>query len=88
MAEENEASPNQAEPTCVKLTPREQQVLALLRLGVHNKDIAARLGVREQTIKNYLSIILNKLGVSNRTKAALWAERHKAWLAFENSDSQ
>lgn len=88
MAEENEANPNKAEPICVKLTPREQQVLELLRLGLHNKDIAARLGVHEQTIKNYLSIILTKLGVSNRTEAALWAERHRVLLTPENTDSQ
>lgn len=84
----DETNPNQAEAANVHLTPREREILALLGHGLHNKAIAARLAVHEQTIKNYVSIILGKLGVSNRTEAALWAARHGFLKSSENSDSQ
>jgi DNA-binding NarL/FixJ family response regulator len=54
-----------------QLTPRENEVLALLSKGDTNADIAARLGMRESTVKAHVSRILTTLEVSNRVQAAL-----------------
>ncbi|MFE3652521.1 response regulator [Streptomyces sp. NPDC059152] len=56
-----------------RLTPREDDVLALLAQGDTNADIAARLGMRESTVKAHVSRILAALDVSNRVQAALLA---------------
>jgi len=52
-------------------TPRQLDILSALLDGASNRDIAARLGVREQTIKNQLSIMFEKIGVENRLQLAL-----------------
>jgi DNA-binding CsgD family transcriptional regulator len=51
------------------LTPREHEVLTLLAGGLPNRDIAARLGVSEHTVKFHLGAIFGKLGASTRTEA-------------------
>lgn len=56
-----------------KLSEREQDILRLLAKGLGNAEIAQRLYLSEGTIRNYLSAIFNKLGVSDRTQAALLA---------------
>ena len=58
-----------------QLTPREREVLALLARGFANKRIAAELGIAEKTVKTHVSNVLAKLGVSDRTQAALYASR-------------
>jgi DNA-binding NarL/FixJ family response regulator len=58
------------------LTGRERQVLALLARGRSNRDIASELGVSEKTVKTHVSSVLAKLGVQDRTQAALYAVRH------------
>src|SRR5437867_5214486 len=65
------------------LTPREWEVLALLREGATNEQIAARLGITERTAKFHVSEILSKLGVSSREEAAAWQpeERRAWWMA-------
>jgi NarL family two-component system response regulator LiaR len=63
------AQPDQA------LTPREQEVLDLIARGFSNKRIARELGVAEKTVKTHVSHVLAKLGVSDRTQAALYATR-------------
>ncbi len=55
------------------LTPREQEVLQLVAQGLANKQIAARLGITERTVKLHVSNILGKLGATNRTDAATLA---------------
>ncbi len=55
------------------LSEREVEVLQLLAQGMTNKEIASRLFLAEGTVKNYVSRILDKLGVSDRTQAALRA---------------
>ena len=57
------------------LTERQRQVLALLAIGSSNKDIGAKLGISEATVKLHVHHIMRALGVSNRTAAALMARR-------------
>jgi DNA-binding NarL/FixJ family response regulator len=59
-----------------KLTPREVDVLRLLARGLTNTDIAARLYLSEGTVRNHISAIFAKLGVSDRTQAAVIAIQH------------
>jgi DNA-binding NarL/FixJ family response regulator len=58
------------------LTGRERQVLALLARARSNREIAREFGVSEKTVKTHVSSVLAKLGVSDRTQAALYAVRH------------
>jgi DNA-binding NarL/FixJ family response regulator len=58
-----------------RLTPREQHILAMLADGRSTTAIAARLGIATKTVSNNLSTIFTKLGVTNRTEAALLAQR-------------
>lgn len=58
-----------------ELTPRERDVLAEIASGKSNKQIAAALHLSEGTVKGYVSIVLEKLGVEDRTQAALLAVR-------------
>jgi DNA-binding NarL/FixJ family response regulator len=58
-----------------ELTPREREVLGLLAGGLTNRAIGRRLGLGHKTVSNYLSTIFDKLGVVNRTQAALVAVR-------------
>ena len=57
------------------LTPREIDVLRLLARGLANKRIALELGISERTVKTHVSSIFAKLGVTDRTQAALYAVR-------------
>jgi DNA-binding NarL/FixJ family response regulator len=54
---------------------REREVLALLVEGLPNKLIARRLEISEKTVKSHLTRIFREIGVTDRTQAALWAER-------------
>jgi DNA-binding NarL/FixJ family response regulator len=56
------------------LTARELDVLALLREGLRNADIAARLHIADKTVDHHVSAILGKLGVRTRQEAARWSE--------------
>jgi DNA-binding NarL/FixJ family response regulator len=64
-----------ASPAPVDLSPREVEVLVLVRQGLANKQIARRLGISDRTVKSHLTSIFNRIGVSDRTQAAVWAER-------------
>jgi DNA-binding NarL/FixJ family response regulator len=59
-----------------KLTGRETDVLRLIALGLSNAEIAKRLHLSEGTVRNHVSAIFAKLGVSDRTQAAILAIRH------------
>ena len=59
-----------------QLTPREADVLRLVRQGLANKQIGRRLGISERTVKAHLTSVFQRIGVPDRTQAALWAERH------------
>jgi len=56
-----------------ELTLREREVLALIVHGKSNKEIAASLGITEATVKCHVSVILNRLGVNDRTQAVVAA---------------
>ncbi len=60
----------------VDLSPREAEVLRLVVEGLLNKQIAQRLGISERTVKAHLTSIFQRTGVTDRTQAALWAQRH------------
>jgi DNA-binding NarL/FixJ family response regulator len=62
-------------PAHARLTPRERDVLRLVVEGLANKQIAQRLGIGEKTIKTHVSRVLGKLGVADRTQAAVLAVR-------------
>jgi DNA-binding NarL/FixJ family response regulator len=58
------------------LTPTEARVLTLISEGQTNGDIAIKLNLAEGTVRNYVSSILNKLGVNNRAEAAAYAVKN------------
>ncbi|MDQ0743270.1 two-component system response regulator DevR [Clavibacter sp. B3I6] len=60
----------------VRLTLREGQVLALITEGLTNRQIGERLGLAEKTVKNYVSGLLDKIGVERRTQAAVYGLTH------------
>jgi DNA-binding NarL/FixJ family response regulator len=68
----------QAAKPANQLSGREREVLALLATGLANKQIARRLGIAERTVKAHLTSIFQQLGVTDRTQAALWAQKHLA----------
>ena len=65
-----------AEPAPAQLTDREREVLLMVRDGLPNKTIARRLGITERTVKAHLTHVFQRLGVTDRTQAAIWAERN------------
>jgi DNA-binding NarL/FixJ family response regulator len=69
-----ETAPSKAAgPSPDSLTPREKEILAYLARGFSNKEIAADCGIAEKTVKTHVSSLLSKLGVADRTQAALYA---------------
>jgi DNA-binding NarL/FixJ family response regulator len=58
------------------LSEREREVLLMLLDGRPNKLIARELGISEKTVKAHLTSVFRRIGVTDRTQAALWAERH------------
>jgi DNA-binding NarL/FixJ family response regulator len=60
----------------VQLTTRETEVLRLVKDGLANKQIARRLNISERTVKAHLTSAFSRIGVQDRTQAALWVERH------------
>lgn len=77
--------------TSKDLSPREQEVLALLALGRTNAEIGEQLFLSVDTVKTYVRRVFAKLGVNNRTQAAMHAAersltpRHGSWLSQESS---
>ena len=60
-----------------QLRSREAEVLKLVQMGLANKQIARRLGISERTVKAHLTSVFQRIGVTDRTQAALWAERNQ-----------
>lgn len=76
--------PNPSHPACKPgekygnraLTAREHQVIDRVAAGLTNADVGRQIGTTEHMIKNYLRVIYDKLGFSNRVELALWWEAH------------
>lgn len=66
------------------LSPREMEILQFVTRGMSNKEIAARLGISHQTVKNHMTAILHKLDVEDRTQAAVYALRH-GWVRLQDT---
>ena len=69
------AAPDEAED---RLTEHERHILSLLGEGLTNREIGERLFLSEKTVKNYVSALLHKLGMSHRTEAAVYSVRREA----------
>lgn len=69
------AAPRNGSDVEVPLTKRESEVLKQLAFGLTNKEIAQSLGISYETVKEHVQHILRKIGVSDRTQAAVWAVR-------------
>ncbi|MDG2380348.1 MAG: response regulator transcription factor [Pirellulaceae bacterium] len=69
------ATPRLSADMEVPLTQRESEVLRQLALGLTNKEIALALSISYETVKEHVQHILRKVGVSDRTQAAVWAVR-------------
>ncbi|MBS4213198.1 MULTISPECIES: response regulator [Neobacillus] len=66
----------QVSPSTRSLTPREKEILLLLTEGITNKQIAEHLFIAENTVKNHIKNLLEKLGLENRVQLASYALKH------------
>jgi two-component system, NarL family, response regulator LiaR len=73
-------NPSIAAGSAAALSDREREVLLLIAEGLSNAKIAERLGIGEKTVKTHVSNLLGKLGVIDRTQAAVYAWRHR-WVS-------
>ena len=71
----------------IPLSPREMQILEHVTLGMINKEIANKLGISQQTVKNHMTSILKKLNVKDRTQAAVTALR-RGWVRIDGDSQQ
>jgi DNA-binding NarL/FixJ family response regulator len=74
------------EDTFIPLSPREMEILEHVTRGKSNKEIAYELGISHQTVKNHMTAILRKLGVDDRTQAAVYA-LSRGWVRIDNPPS-
>jgi DNA-binding NarL/FixJ family response regulator len=72
-----------AEGHYIPLSPREMEILEHVVYGMINKEIANKLGISQQTVKNHMTSILKKLNVKDRTQAAVTALR-RGWVRMDN----
>lgn len=68
--------PRPVESSAPDIRPREKQILLLIARGLSNADIAAELYLSEGTVRNYASALFNRIGVTDRTQAAIAALRY------------
>ncbi len=73
-----------ADDLFVPLSPREMEILEHVTRGLSNKEIAYKLGISHQTVKNHMTAILRKLRVEDRTQAAVYA-LSRGWVRLENT---
>jgi two-component system response regulator DegU len=69
------------------LSRREMEILQFITYGLSNKEIARRLGISHQTVKNHITSILHKLGVADRTQAAVYTLR-RGWVRLQDTQPQ
>ncbi|MGC3970835.1 MAG: LuxR C-terminal-related transcriptional regulator [Pirellulales bacterium] len=58
------------------LTKREKEILIILATGATNREISEQLGISAETVKEHIQHMLRKIGVTDRTQAAVWAARN------------
>jgi two-component system, NarL family, nitrate/nitrite response regulator NarL len=75
-------------PPALTLTPRELQVVAAVVGGASNKEVARQFNVTEQTVKNHLLSIFDKVGVSNRLELALYTAHHRLLDALSDDEDE
>lgn len=68
----------------VPLSPREMEILQYVTQGMTNQQIALKLGISHQTVKNHMTSILKKLAVEDRTQAAVYALR-RGWVRMQDT---
>lgn len=71
----------------IPLSPREMEILEFVTNGLSNKEIAMRLKISQQTVKNHMTSILKKLNVQDRTQAAVHALRH-GWVRIHGESQR
>jgi len=76
LANVAQTPPSKDQPPRISLSRREAEILELLALGLSNANIAQRLFLSEGTVRNYMSALFSKLGVSDRTQAVVVALRY------------
>lgn len=76
------------DPVVAQMTEQERQILDLLGDGLSNREIADRVYLAEKTVKNYVSRILAKLGMSTRSEAAAFVARQRANAADRNEPEE
>lgn len=74
-----QANRRQKPRSAVEITDRELEVLRAVHRGLANKQIARELHISERTVKAHLTHIFQRIGVTDRTQAALWAHEHLEW---------
>ena len=79
-------SSSDSEELFIPLSPREMEILEHVTRGLSNKEIAYKLGISHQTVKNHMTAILRKLRVDDRTQAAVYALQ-RGWVRLENTRS-
>jgi DNA-binding NarL/FixJ family response regulator len=82
--EANTPNINDTEGYLMPLSPREMEILFHVTNGMLNKEIAADLGISQQTVKNHMTSILRKLNVKDRTQAAVIALR-RGWVRIDSN---
>jgi DNA-binding NarL/FixJ family response regulator len=87
MTDELDFRMDESSGKTLALSNREMDVLACVTQGMSNKEIARRLGISQQTVKNHVTSILRKLGVEDRTQAALYALRH-GWVQLNQPNKR
>lgn len=73
---------DEADDMYIPLSPRETEILEHVTGGMSNKEIAYKLGISHQTVKNHMTAVLRKLRVDDRTQAAVYALRH-GWVRLD-----
>lgn len=84
---ENTPHMTDAEGYYIPLSPREMEILEAVTRGLINKEIAQKLGISQQTVKNHMTSILKKLNVNDRTQAAVTALR-RGWVRIDSDSHQ
>lgn len=75
LSDATSVTPGQHSTALTALTERDIEILRYVAAGMSNKEIAVKLSYAEKTVKNYLSLIFQKLGIRDRTQAAIFALR-------------